>query len=410
MGRNHAGWIGRFLESQAFFFGAQRLAGVLLFLLLGFAAVTRWSRQLWRLAFGDIQSAAIDLHLRWVEVSDWFSGIPIYSIHDNAVYPPATYLLLWPTLGWMSFESARLLWALVCVVSVSLMSVLLHRSGILNKHYALGLVVLFPWAHYASAVAVGVGQLTLLALSTCLAGLVLLTENRASWSRDLGVAVLFTLCLMKPSLTFPLVICALFWVAGSMRALLLTAGCYLTVSLLAVLPQKSSIAELLSNWIFRSTALPPQEGYLHIGQWLAAVGWDAAVTPVSLLLLGALAWWGLRVRRAVDPWVLLGVAGIVARFWTYHRFYDDLLILLPLIALVRLDTGTLSAGRRLLGRGIGLGILLSGLMRTNWHQGDVPWNLLFDGWQLAIRLAALIFLVVYAEGALRRAESTGSNS
>jgi hypothetical protein len=32
-------------------------------------------------------------------------------------------------------------------------------------------------------------------------------------------------------------------------------------------------------------------------------------------------------------WLLIGVTAIVARFWTYHRPYDDLLMLLPAIAL-----------------------------------------------------------------------------
>jgi hypothetical protein len=35
-------------------------------------------------------------------------------------------------------------------------------------------------------------------------------------------------------------------------------------------------------------------------------------------------------------WLLLGVTALVARFWTYHRWYDDLLILLPMIALFRI--------------------------------------------------------------------------
>jgi len=32
----------------------------------------------------------------------------------------------------------------------------------------------------------------------------------------------------------------------------------------------------------------------------------------------------------------MAVAALTARFWTYHRWYDDLLILIPMIALFRI--------------------------------------------------------------------------
>jgi hypothetical protein len=37
-----------------------------------------------------------------------------------------------------------------------------------------------------------------------------------------------------------------------------------------------------------------------------------------------------------DFWLLLGVAALVARIWTYHGLYDDLLILLPALTLFRM--------------------------------------------------------------------------
>ncbi|MEL7227138.1 MAG: hypothetical protein AAGL17_20465, partial [Cyanobacteria bacterium J06576_12] len=36
------------------------------------------------------------------------------------------------------------------------------------------------------------------------------------------------------------------------------------------------------------------------------------------------------------PWILLGVAALISRFWTDHRMFDDLLIWVPMIALFRL--------------------------------------------------------------------------
>jgi len=55
-----------------------------------------------------------------------------------------------------------------------------------------------------------------------------------------------------------------------------------------------------------------------------------------LALLGA-AVWVHRYRRS-DVWNLMGAMAIVARMGWYHRVYDDLLILLPVIALLRIGT------------------------------------------------------------------------
>jgi hypothetical protein len=56
---------------------------------------------------------------------------------------------------------------------------------------------------------------------------------------------------------------------------------------------------------------------------------------ISLSMLGGLGAWVYRYRR-VDLWILLGVSAVVARLWTYHRVYDDILLVLPTLALFRL--------------------------------------------------------------------------
>jgi len=57
--------------------------------------------------------------------------------------------------------------------------------------------------------------------------------------------------------------------------------------------------------------------------------------PSSLLLLVLLGLW-IRWHRRSDPWLLFGVTAIVARLWTDHQLFDDLLILVPLVTLFRL--------------------------------------------------------------------------
>ena len=52
----------------------------------------------------------------------------------------------------------------------------------------------------------------------------------------------------------------------------------------------------------------------------------------------ALGVWLYRHRR-VDLWLQLGVIAVVARLWAYHRLYDDVLVVLALVALFRIATG-----------------------------------------------------------------------
>ena len=44
----------------------------------------------------------------------------------------------------------------------------------------------------------------------------------------------------------------------------------------------------------------------------------------------------IRWREVQHPWVRLGVAALVARFLTFHHRYDDLLVLVPVVALIRI--------------------------------------------------------------------------
>jgi len=70
----------------------------------------------------------------------------------------------------------------------------------------------------------------------------------------------------------------------------------------------------------------------NMSQEAGLVGLQNFVLPVaSVLACGA---WLLRHRRT-DPWILLGVCALAARLGWYHRVYDDMLLLFPAMALLR---------------------------------------------------------------------------
>jgi len=76
-------------------------------------------------------------------------------------------------------------------------------------------------------------------------------------------------------------------------------------------------------------------GYANVHTLLTEFGLGRWNLHASFLILIAFGFWVFFNRKA-DIWLLIGVTAIIARLWMYHRWYNDLLLLLPLISLYRL--------------------------------------------------------------------------
>ena len=109
-----------------------------------------------------------------------------------------------------------------------------------------------------------------------------------------------------------------------------------------------------------------------------------------MFLTGAWIFW----QRHKDPWLLAGVAAVVSRIWIYHRNYDDLIMIIALIALWRLAA-----------RGDTLSRLLTGLtaftLLVSPTFSALPEGAAFFlSWlQTAVWLAALLFLLAHTHAA-----------
>src|SRR5690349_425668 len=102
---------------------------------------------------------AVDLKTRYEELHQWFSGVPIYRVGFVA-YPPATYVILWPLLGWLPLEASRWLWALTTVGALAWFAYLIVReSGATTRTERL-FVALMLLSMGATGTAIGTGQLT----------------------------------------------------------------------------------------------------------------------------------------------------------------------------------------------------------------------------------------------------------
>ena len=69
-------------------------------LLMAISAVVWLSYEFWRLIWQTGEMGAIDLRQRHYEMQAWFAGKPVYGEIVTAVYPPASYVILWPMILW----------------------------------------------------------------------------------------------------------------------------------------------------------------------------------------------------------------------------------------------------------------------------------------------------------------------
>jgi len=92
----------------------------------------------------------------------------------------------------------------------------------------------------------------------------------------------------------------------------------------------------------------------------------------------------------------MAVAALTARFWTYHRWYDDLLILIPMIALFRIakeaETEDLSTWAGVL---VGVGVVAM-IAPGGLYLFRNPWNTVYTVGQVLVWLAMLVFFLRFA--------------
>ena len=239
----------------------------------------------------------------------------------------------------------------------------------------------------------GNGQLGVHVLPALLSSILIARRGRGGWPSDIAAASLFTLCLVKPSLAAPF-----FWVLlsgrrGARRGALVVAA-YAGLTALAASFRPEGMLGLLRSWvsISRETALGARYGYMNVHEWMSAAGMGEWIPYGSLLVLALLGAWVL-VHRGAPVWLALGVAAIVARTWTYHALYDDLLLVVPIVALLRASRET-PVGE---GRAAAAGLVVfagwcSTLLPARLLTAPSPWDLAFRAGQTLVWAAVLVAL------------------
>ncbi len=370
-----------------------------------FIALVWLGYEFWRLVLGSAPiwpsspRGAIDLNLHQNGVQRWFAGSPIYHESSNANYPPASYVILWPFFGWLGFTAARWLWAITAVAALYwLIRLILRGSGAKTPLERL-FVTLIPLSMYGTGAAIGNGQFIVHLLPLLIAGIFLLQQKQEGWGTDLLIGTLLLGALVKPNITVPFLWIVLF-VPNRLRPALLVSIGYGVSTLLAASFQEAGLLSLLHDWVKQVTALMLrlEGGHTNLHSWLIYVGlrdWNLGASGAVLGLLGL---WTYR-NREKDIWLLLGVTSIIARLWTYHLWFDDSLMILPMITLFRIaKQGILASTDR---RDVFAGILLFTMILANLAPGGryllpPPWKNYYITGQVLVWITTLAFLIIHA--------------
>lgn len=317
----------------------------------------------------------IDLFIRHDEVIRWFAAEPIYGDDHSANYPPGSYTLLWPLLGWLPASSMRVLYALSIVASFGVISVVAVRASGATHLAERAFMAVFILPLGATMITVWIGQLGLHVTAALLGAAWLLVGagrdagtavRPRTWTRDAAAAALLTFALVKPTLSLPLLVVILI-VAGGWRPAVLTTAMYAAVTLIAAVPQGQSPVTLVVQWLSREEIMNLPLGSVNIYLWLHWLGVDGSMIPVSLALLTAVSVWAW-TYRTTHAWLVIGAAGVVSRLWIHHRAFDDVLLVIPAIALFHVT-------RRVSGM-TGSGALATVLLAAVYILGHAPYEYL----------------------------------
>lgn len=379
------------------------------------------SYEFWRLLKQPVATGgAVDLLYRYEEVTSFVAGIPVYWHLSDAVYPPASYLMLWPLIGWLPEQIVRPAWAITTIACLWLLVVQIFNI-VQPKQFPLKVfLALLPLCLYATGAAIGNGQIVVHLLPCLLGSFILLCQTSAeestNWRNRGAISFLMLLALVKPNVAAPF-----FWVlvfkAPLSAALTAISYSLLTVFSTAFQPEFDGPIHLFKAWLnmglagvhYGATPYVEYEGGGSISSSVTAhsaigwlnfdrldfvefSGWNQSVSLGMLAALGIWMYW----NRNRNVWILASVAAIVSKYWTYHGHYDDLVLLIPMLVLFRLSQwGEKEQVDQQRKRARGLFVLLFVVMLApgGAHLFAQPWRSLYLILQTLVTLSVLIFMV-----------------
>jgi hypothetical protein len=276
-----------------------------------------------------------DLHRRWVEEACVRAGIEPFAAMNGGPapaagrpmelgYPPweLTVALAFTLPGW---TATRWLFAAWNVAAIGVIARWAYRIGRRADPCGGSVLALAILAIGVNRTILDVGQY---ALVIC-AFLVLSLQLEEAGFESLAGAAL-GLSLIKFSLSLPFCLC--FLVKGKWKTLAVAAGVVIAAALaswpMIHVPPWTDFARAMGAAESFSTNSPtPLKALVKLGFSTRAA---IRITAVGLFSAAGLLMWHYRQRSLVT---LFALAALAARFWTYHLWYDDAILMFLLAAL-----------------------------------------------------------------------------
>jgi hypothetical protein len=339
-------------------------------------------------------------------VRAWFAGQPIYETMRSASYPPATQLMLWPFLGWTPDAAVvRWIWAATCAAALAALVWTVVRMSGATTARERWLAAMIPLGLYATGGTIGNGQLGIpIVLGVALLPALLeRARHDPSFRSDVLLAGTFVLVLVKPNLTAPFAWLVLLAPARLRPAALVGAG-YAALTLASATFQPAPPVSLIGDWLGRIEAdvasSSAKTGFGSLNDVLLLLGLPDAGAEAAIAAFVLFGLWTWRHRTA-PPWLLAGTAAVVSRAWVYHAWYDDLIILVAMIALFRLAKGLDSTRGTDPIAGLILAPLLAGMIAPGGHYLlPEPLRSIYATLLIALWLVTLVFLAWRARAAV----------
>jgi hypothetical protein len=297
-------------------------AGLLLLLSLAFMA-----RGLQQLLLPSSSTQAKDLHTNWVELREVVHRQSPYSGAGNVLaspYPPWTFPLSL-ILYWPPWPIVKEYFAFINIVCLLLLATWAYRVGAGgDARYSVELA-LSVTAISSIATAVGLGQNTVV-YTALLAGALVLYERR----QRLLCGVLLGIAMSKINIALPFALPFLFRKEGRVLA---AAGAYIIAATLALGGWcHSTPLETMRLWVaaaerYNGVAYGPASLLVDMGVSPDIAARGCAVGVLSLAVIAMAAW------RRLPIFTSFGLAAGFGRLWSYHRVYDNFMLVFLLVAL-----------------------------------------------------------------------------
>ncbi|MFT5393804.1 MAG: hypothetical protein ACI8PT_004008 [Gammaproteobacteria bacterium] len=362
------------------------------------------------LTVGDHVGDAVDLKLRWIEqryfarginpydvwianagekldasvVDKWKTDRPSETVGDigfqDPAHPPWSFVTSW-VFFWPDWPAARFYYAGLCALAITFVAWWVY--GVISPYGNFS-----AWLTMATVLAIGGGSLTLqvgqygwLVLALLCAVLWLDGKGRAVQA---GIALAFA--VSKPTMGAPFLLSA--FVMYRWATLMVGGSILLIASLLCWYWISTNPIDLLRQALVIGGVIG-KDGSVGLTTLIIDLGVDQQYATLlgmaTMLGVGII---GLFYSRRGSLLISFAIAGVIARTWTYHKSYDDLLIVFLLVATAKLAASTQSRLNWCVFSALALTLVLPSRFAAMVEVQVV---------QLTVWLAAAIFLIWASE-------------